>query len=333
MRYNVLQGGHKLLLAVILVVVIVSSLYLGSDTALAAWPSPDTEPAASATAAVTPTSDTGVAASPTGETATAPAGANADTTDGITSNAAAGGGGGKNVVRLVNRVDGRLRVKGNVQLNRVPGPDVAPVNLAYAYSSCTDCQTLTVALQINLISKTATRVTPQNAAVAANVECTRCVTGAWAYQYVLSVDDPTQVPKDVSDLIKAMDAELNAVHADKSVTLAQAVSRIRAVISQFQQLAASLDEKHDETSETTSPNATPIATEAASTTPQNVTATSARTGQAATATIPPAPSATVEAPTPTIAKPTATRAPVTATPVTVTPVETATTSTATASAQ
>src|SRR5262249_49354892 len=135
----------------------------------------------------------------------------ADEEDGVSSNEKAGGGGGKNVVKLLNKKDGELRVKGNVQLNRIPGPNVAPANVPVAYASCSDCQTFAIALQINLISKTATSVTPVNAAVALNYECANCYTVARAIQFTFSVDDPTQVPKDVSDLLKSLDSELNAI--------------------------------------------------------------------------------------------------------------------------
>src|SRR5215218_945408 len=59
------------------------------------------------------------------------------------------GGGANNVVIIENRVDGRLTTRGQVQLNRIPGPTAGPANLASANASCTDCQTLAVALQID----------------------------------------------------------------------------------------------------------------------------------------------------------------------------------------
>ena len=180
----------------------------------------------------------------------------ADEVAGVTYTEAAGGGGGKNIVRLTNRVDNRLRVKGNVQLNRIPGPTVEPGNISIAYSSCTDCQTLTMALQINLYERGAANVSPQNAAVALNYACTRCVTAAWAMQYTIPVDDPTQVPADVSDLIKAMDSELRAIHNDQSVTLEEALARLNAVKQQFAQLGEYLQEQHQQATETTSPGAT-----------------------------------------------------------------------------
>lgn len=161
-----------------------------------------------------------------------------------------------NTVRLVNKKDNGLRIKSNIELNRITADSVTPSNVAFAYATCTDCQTLTVALQIDLISRTASVVAPENAAIALNYQCTRCYTRAWALQYVISVDDPKAVPKDVSELIKAMDKELNAIHADKSVTLEQAISRIEAVITQFKTLGESLKEQSTDRTDTTSPGAT-----------------------------------------------------------------------------
>src|SRR5213082_678531 len=81
--------------------------------------------------------------------------------------------GAKNIVQVKNFEDGRLKVEGRIQLGHEPGPQAGPVNIALAYSSCTDCQTLAVALQINLVNRNASVITPQNAAVAVNGACTR----------------------------------------------------------------------------------------------------------------------------------------------------------------
>jgi hypothetical protein len=146
-------------------------------------------------------------------------------------------GGPKNHVRVVNRTDGRLRVRGHLQLNRIRGSIVEPENLALAYSSCVRCQSIGVALQINLIGRTSDWIAPQNAAVAMNVECKGCYTVARAIQYVYSVDDPTtQIPDEASLLIHEMNRELRDIHSDRRITLAEAEARIDAVIAQFRQL-------------------------------------------------------------------------------------------------
>jgi len=153
------------------------------------------------------------------------------------------GGGKGNEARAVNKHDGELVTRGEVQLNRIGGDTVTPLNSANAYSSCTDCQTIAVALQINLISRAATHIAPKNVAVALNEHCTRCVTIAFALQYTYQVDDPKQTPKDVRDLVKEMDKTLSEISKEKGITLDEAANRIDAVIAQFQELAASLDNK------------------------------------------------------------------------------------------
>src|SRR5256885_15717468 len=48
-----------------------------------------------------------------------------------------------NIVQLQNHNDGTLRVKGHVQLGRVSGPNVGPVNYAAAVNVCdAACDTL-----------------------------------------------------------------------------------------------------------------------------------------------------------------------------------------------
>jgi putative peptide zinc metalloprotease protein len=167
------------------------------------------------------------------------------------------GQGRDNVVKVRNQKDDRRRIRSSIQLNRITDDTVAPVNSAVAMASCTDCQTIAVALQINLIGKNARQVTPQNTAVAVNYQCTRCVTVAVALQYVISVDDPKEVPKDVDRLIREMDRELREVSKDKNASLEDVVTRINAVIDQFRTLAADLDDKRDEETGTTSADATP----------------------------------------------------------------------------
>jgi hypothetical protein len=110
----------------------------------------------------------------------------------------AGGGGANNIVILRNATGGDLQVRGSVQLNHIPGPTVSPVNCGAAFNGApgpldppsseviyVGCQGLAVALQIDLISKTATQITPRNIANAQNVRCHGCAAVAIAMQYVL----------------------------------------------------------------------------------------------------------------------------------------------------
>lgn len=166
------------------------------------------------------------------------------------------GGGPHNIANLRNMVDGRLRVKGRVQVNQIMGDVVAPQNESRAYASCVGCSTLTVALQLNVVPRTATTVTPKNVAIALNYQCSGCRTYAVALQYVKQVDDPRLIPDNVNALARQMNAELRAIQTDQSVTLPDAITRVNAVVAQFQDLAASLNDQRDDRAEVTSPGAT-----------------------------------------------------------------------------
>ena len=195
----------------------------------------------------------GASASPAASASASP-----DSSPAVTSEQPASGGGARNIVQYQNRQDGRLGVRGNVQLNRAPGPNVQPVNAAISIGMCTDCQTFTVALQINLISRSANIVAPQNTAVAANAGCVRCITVARAVQYTISVDDPTQVPTDVQALVRDMDAELRAIANDRGISARDANTRINAVIARFHTLAQYLRDEADEETAQDTPTPSPI---------------------------------------------------------------------------
>jgi hypothetical protein len=153
------------------------------------------------------------------------------------------GGGGKNIVKILNRRDGRLTVKGSIQYNGIPAPRVAPVNIASAIGSCVGCQTYAVALQIAVYERGASYVAPQNAAVAVNAGCTHCVTVARAIQYAIPVDDIQNVPSDIKKLVHDLDQrlhEIEGVYDTTTFSAFQADGKILAVIGSFQSLANDL---------------------------------------------------------------------------------------------
>jgi hypothetical protein len=237
-----------------------------------------------------------------------------DETDGVTDEDLFGAGGGQrlNLVQIMNKVDARLRVRANVQLNRIRGSTVQPANVALAGASCIDCQTFAVALQVNVVGPDVTAFAPQNAAVAVNSECTRCYTVARAMQYVVQVDNIDDLPPRLNQLFNAMDRELRSVQSD-APDLASAEARINGVIAEFADLAESLYDQRDERADDGPLAAgTPTAQPTATVTSPEPTATASAAEPTATA---PATEATATAtPTPVAA---------TSTPET-TPVPTAT---------
>ncbi|HEX9096043.1 MAG TPA: hypothetical protein VF990_08060 [Candidatus Dormibacteraeota bacterium] len=227
--------------------------------------------------------ETGTFSSSTSATPT-PSVANASPANGPIAGYPAAGG-GDNVVQVINHADGHFRMDGKVKLNRIPGPNAGPKNEAFAYSSCTDCQTMAVALEINLISPSARNIQPLNEAVALNYKCTACVTYARAIQYDIQVADPTQVPPDVRELMRQMDATMNHIKTSGE-TFAQAFAEVNAVISEFKGLAVYLTDKEDTATAPMTPGASPMPSDAPS---PSATATATASGSPTTS---PSPSAT-----------------------------------------
>lgn len=100
----------------------------------------------------------------------------------------AGAAGGHNHVTVVNQVDGRAT--GRASSAVVVGHDatVGEENTAFARAQCTDCRTMAVAVQVVAIEGDVSDFRPLNAAVALNLECTRCQTYAYARQEIVAVD-------------------------------------------------------------------------------------------------------------------------------------------------
>jgi hypothetical protein len=193
----------------------------------------------------------------------------------------------KNVVQILNKTPGRLKMVSSVQLNRIRGDVVTPLNAAIAVGQdCTGCQTIAVALQLDLYVQGAHNVSPENYAIALNVRCTQCVTIAHAIQFALPVSDPEddnndgQDAKDAKKLLRDMQKELDAIAKDRNITVDQAEQRVEVVLQQFRNLGNSmrqdLKRTTDENSPSASPSRSPSATPSSST-PPSATASPSRT--------------------------------------------------------
>jgi hypothetical protein len=176
--------------------------------------------------------------------------------------------GGPNVVHAINKRDHRFELQGSADYVRAERDTVMPGNEALAYSSCTDCQTLALALQLTVYEDGAEVVKPVNAALAINENCTRCLTIARAIQYVIPVPDIKAVPKEVRKLVEELDRELRRLENVDSLQgeKAQEVeARINSIITRFDGLRAYLEDKREvqstgtpQTSGTPAPAGTPV---------------------------------------------------------------------------
>jgi putative peptide zinc metalloprotease protein len=95
---------------------------------------------------------------------------------------------GDNQIVSVTTQDGSTDFHTALDLRWVTnGAPVQERNEAYAFASCTNCQTGAVAFQVILIVGDARIVTPVNNAVAANYKCDHCATHAVAVQLVATL--------------------------------------------------------------------------------------------------------------------------------------------------
>jgi putative peptide zinc metalloprotease protein len=89
----------------------------------------------------------------------------------------------------VNTRDGASVFRLAFSIKKVAGDVVDNSNAAVAFASCDSCRTVALSIQIVLVTGNPDTVTPENVALAINVDCTFCETLASAYQWVLSTDE------------------------------------------------------------------------------------------------------------------------------------------------
>lgn len=98
------------------------------------------------------------------------------------------GGGGGNVALAINTKDGSSTFKVSFRIVRTSSDVVDESNVAFAFASCEECETVAIAFQVVLVGGSPTTVIPENYAIALNFECISCQTLASAYQFVLGTD-------------------------------------------------------------------------------------------------------------------------------------------------
>lgn len=123
----------------------------------------------------------------------------------------------------VNTHDGMDMFRLAFRINRVMSDTVDTGNAAAAVSSCTDCQTVAIAIQVVLILSDPTVVSPENVAIALNVECELCSTLASAYQFVLTTGGPVRfTPEGYQQLADIRRRLLELRHSDLTIVAIQA---------------------------------------------------------------------------------------------------------------
>ena len=120
-------------------------------------------------------------------------------------------GAGDNVVVAVNTKDGRFLYRVKLAIKRTNDDVVDEANAAVAVASCTECQTVAVAVEALLVFSDPSTFTPTNLAVAMNVDCSFCATLASAYQFAVQVDGPAHLSGVGRRAIAEIRADLQAL--------------------------------------------------------------------------------------------------------------------------
>lgn len=119
--------------------------------------------------------------------------------------------GNDNTAIVVNTKDGSSLFKLSFSVSRVMSDTVDSGNAAVAYASCSECQTTALALQFVLLMSDPSTFTPENLALAVNVDCFECDTLASAYQFVIQGGGPVHLTAEGIRRLEEIRRELAAL--------------------------------------------------------------------------------------------------------------------------
>jgi Mn-dependent DtxR family transcriptional regulator len=141
-----------------------------------------------------------------------------------------------NIVQAINTKSGSSLFKFAFSLRKVTGNVVDNTNAAIAYSSCENCRTTAIAIQIVLVVGSPDTVTPTNAAIAINENCTLCQSFATAFQFVIGVkDESVELTRDGKRELRKILREFRALK-HHNLTLQEFHARTTALGDRLRQL-------------------------------------------------------------------------------------------------
>lgn len=100
-----------------------------------------------------------------------------------------------NTAVSVNRQDGHSVFHLSFHIDRPTGEAVDVSNLAVAVSECSDCQTVAISFDIELISPVPAELTATDTSIAVNSDCVVCDTLAAAFQFVVATPTPVELTR------------------------------------------------------------------------------------------------------------------------------------------
>jgi putative peptide zinc metalloprotease protein len=137
----------------------------------------------------------------------------------------------------VNTKDGSSLFKLAFSIKQVGGEVVDQTNAAVAYSNCTECQTVAIAIQVLIVTaENPDVVTPTNLAIAVNENCDTCTTMALAYQFVVGGAGLELTAKGRQELARIRHELL--LLGKQGLSAAEIRDRTQALVDQLKQVLA-----------------------------------------------------------------------------------------------
>lgn len=205
-----------------------------------------------------------------------------------------------NIAEAIATDDGSSVFRLAFSIQKTSSDVVDPGNLALAYSKCTDCRALAMAVQIVFVEGSPSTFTPENAAVAVNDHCTGCRTAALAYQIVMQVPDGFELSREAGKQLYKLSAQMARIGKDfekGKIAFEDAIAQLEALADQVklvvqQEVAAAAErakQQEGQHSAETAPAAASSSTTSSSstsTTVQQTTTTSSGTTSTSTTAVP-----------------------------------------------
>lgn len=114
----------------------------------------------------------------------------------------------------------------------VDDPIVDAGNAAVAVGSCTDCQTVAIAIEGVLVTGDVEVVQPVNLALALNADCTNCQTLAAAYQTVIGTDGKVRITGEGRKRIAELRKQLHDLRKS-GLPLEQIAAEVDRIAAEF----------------------------------------------------------------------------------------------------
>jgi putative peptide zinc metalloprotease protein len=137
----------------------------------------------------------------------------------------------------VNTKDESSIFKLAFNIRRVTGDVVDQTNAAVAVASCEECRTVAIAIQVLIVQTDPSVVTPENLALAVNVDCTLCETFALAYQLVIGEGTRLRFTADGNRQIAQIRRELRALRRE-DLSGAELDARVDALVDRLRGVLA-----------------------------------------------------------------------------------------------